>query len=195
MMPAIASPSLNSATKARISGAPGRVRNSRSGSTTACAQPGGEARPADAALRAGGGSGASRVTTSPSADQRRDAQQRRVPADDADGRIAPVLGDQQRDAVAPDIGRHRRPLAARGEDLDAPGVDDDVLAGGQEGDQRGEAEREQRQARRVGQRQQRGGGASAGWIAASQPRRRPRRRSGPGGGALSSTGAQRNFSE
>ena len=65
----------------------------------------------------------------------------------------------------------------------------------QEGDEGGEGEGEERQARRVGQRQQRGGGGERrldrGQPAAATAEAAQR----PGGEALSRTGAQRNFSE
>ena len=168
MIPAIASPSLNRATKASISHAPGRARKSRNGAITACTRR--AANPAGARRAAAGGSGASSVTTSPQADQRRDAQQRRMPADRADRGDHPGGGYQQRDAISPDIGRHGRPLAVLGEHLDAPGIDDDVLARRQEGDHGRDPEWTQRQARRVGERQQRRlrRRAPAGWRRASR---------------------------
>ena len=64
MIPAIASPSLNRATKAMMVSAPGRVRKSRSGSITAC-----RARldiePTARVTASIAGSGASSVTTGP----------------------------------------------------------------------------------------------------------------------------------
>ena len=103
--------------------------------------------------------------------------------------------DQQCDAVPPDVGGHRGALAVLGKDLDAPGVHCDVLAGGEEGDQGGEREGEERQAAGIGQRQQCGGGGECrldrGEPAAAAAEVAQR----AGGGALSRTGAHRNFSE
>ena len=183
MMPAIASPSLNSATKARINAAPRRVRKSRSGSIDRMREAGSETGCHDAALRRRRFRRQQGHHQS-EADQRRNAEQRRMPADRADGGDHAGGRDQQSNAIAPDVGRHGGALAMLGEGLDAPGVDHDVLAGGEEGDE-------------GGQRQSRGTAGARGPTAPAQRRRRLARAGwrpasrGDGRGAAAGQGARR----
>ena len=131
----------------------------------------------------------------PAADQDRHAKQRLMPAhrcrggNDARGR------NQQREPVAPDIGGQRHALPAFGEDLDAPGVDGDILGGRQHRDAGRRRERRRGPIAGSDNASSTAATPSAGCTSNSQPRRRPKRCKARSGGFWSSSGAQRNFSE
>ena len=118
------------------------------------------------------------------------------PADPPDQEQRARAAGEQRQPVAPDIGGEAPGLFALGigEHLDAVGVEHDVLAGGQEGDQRRQGDGERRAVHRVRQPDgaDRGDQQQLGWLRASPAAARAVR-SGGGGGRASSAGDQRNL--
>ena len=190
MIPAIASPSLNSATNASTSSADGPNQKRTHRVDNRVSQPQRRHRcawflsPSHQRDQAAG------------SHQDRNPKQRQMPADRRRRRDRPRRGDQQRHPVPPDIDGKRKPLSQRRKNLDPPGVDGDVLRGGQHRDAAPPPRR--RRLASPPDRTMPAGSPPAPVPAAPAKATHavgPNRRKAGTGGVWSSKGAHRNFSE
>jgi len=86
------------------------------------------------------------------AHQRRHHEIGSTPAEGGDEEQRPAAGDEQRQAIAPDIGGKAPGLLAFGQHLDPQRIDDDVLAGREKGDEHGDHDQRHQGGAGVGQR-------------------------------------------